>query len=176
LYGGPLIAGFGWWDDEKWRWVESGPEQATALRQDRRCDDDRSGECDLHAGSRPVGDDDVQDTCTIEYLAGSDELADFVEHRLQNEDTGNGPDQAGGAGQAKPHERGDRGHEHEHERVCRMLLALQVRGDRHGQCESHAHPQPPVQPRSRPRRDHETSWGDAGVELHHHRQCAGVEL
>ncbi|TWF80277.1 hypothetical protein FHX44_116220 [Pseudonocardia hierapolitana] len=66
----------------------------------------------------------MHDTCSVECLAGSDELADFVEHRLQNDDTGNGPDQPCGAGQAEPHERGDRSHEHDHDGVCRMLLAL----------------------------------------------------
>lgn len=176
LHGGPLVGGFGWWGDEKPRWVEGGPEQAAALSQDRRRDGDCGGECKLNPGSRSVGDDDVQDTCSVECLASTDELADFVEHRLQNEDTGNGPAQPSGAGQAEPHERGGRSHEHEHDRVCRILLALQVRGDRHGQCEGNAHPQPPVQPRSRPKRDHRTSRGDAGVELHHHRQCAGAEL
>jgi hypothetical protein len=81
LNRGLLVGGSGRWGDEKSRWVEGGPERATALRQDRRRDDESGRESNLHAGARAVGDDDVQETCSVGFLAGSDELADFVEHR-----------------------------------------------------------------------------------------------
>jgi hypothetical protein len=135
-----LVNGFERCCDKKSRRVEHGPEQTSAVRQDRSRDNYRGGQGDLHPGRRSVGEQDVQDTPSPKFAVGPDKLAHHMQRRLQNHDPSDGPEQSGEAGQPKPDERGDRGHKHEHERVRRVLADAQIRSNGSGQREGYAHP------------------------------------